>query len=80
MMITREQQNRTLKALAIAEVLHAARVDWKTALGVPIAQGPFWLDVVKATGRDGTLSLETKREALYYLAAMQCRKRLQRVK
>lgn len=78
-MITREQQNRTLKALAIAEVLQAARVQWRDALAVKISQGPFWPNVVKATGRDGTLSLETKKEALYYLAAMQCR-RIRRVK
>lgn len=78
-MITREQQNRTLKALAIAELLNASGVPWNTALAVPIAQGPFWPNVVKATGRTGILSIETKREALYYLAAMQCR-RIRRVK
>lgn len=73
-MITQEQQNRTLKALAIADVLQSAGVPWRTALAVPIAQGPFWSDVVKATGRDGTLSLATKQEALYYLAALQLRR------
>jgi len=70
-MIPRISQNRTLKALDIAALLHEAGISFKAAAKVPISQGPFWTKVVEKTGRKGTLSIETKREALYYLAALE---------
>lgn len=75
-----ERQNRTAKALAIAAVLHESGVSFTDALAVRIGQGPFWETAVKAAGRPGSLSEETRKEALYYLAAMHCRKSLRRVK
>lgn len=70
-MSNQEISNRTVKALAIAQVLKDQGVAFEVALSVKIDQGPFWPAVVKATGRkDGKISEGTRKQALYFLAAM----------
>jgi hypothetical protein len=61
-------------ALALATVMHERGVRFDDAIRVSVGQGPFWDAVAQAAGRKRLNSDATRREALYYLKALECRK------
>lgn len=73
-MTNAEASNRIVKALAIAQILNELGIGRRKAAKVPVGVGPFWTAVVRATGRDGSLSEATRKQALYFLSKMQSKK------
>lgn len=80
-MTNQEASNRIVKALAMARVMHDDHVTFAEARQVALDQGPFWSAVVKKAGYPkGELSEATRLHALYFLAAIDYKNRLRRVR